>query len=56
MRRCTAIKEKDGQREAAVRASPDTAEAGLASVRVDVEVENPARPGERRTVSAVLVD
>ena len=28
----------------------------MGSVRVDVEVENPARPGERRTVSAVLVD
>jgi predicted aspartyl protease len=28
----------------------------VGSFRVDVEVENPARPGERRLVSAVLVD
>ena len=24
--------------------------------RVDIEIENPARPGERRTLSSVLVD
>ena len=28
----------------------------MGSFRVDVEVENPARPGERRTVGSVLVD
>lgn len=28
----------------------------MGSFRVDVEVENPARPGERRTVRAALVD
>jgi len=28
----------------------------MGTFRVDVEIENPARPGERRTVSSVLVD
>ncbi len=28
----------------------------MGSFRVDVEIENPARPGERRVVRAVLVD
>jgi len=28
----------------------------MGSFRVDLEVENPARPGERRTVRSVLVD
>ena len=28
----------------------------MGSFRVDVEVENPARPGQRRTVRSVLVD
>ena len=28
----------------------------IGSFRVDVELENPARPGQRRTVRAVLVD
>ena len=28
----------------------------MGTFRVDVEIENPARPGERRTVRAVLVD
>jgi predicted aspartyl protease len=28
----------------------------MGSFRVDVELENPARPGERRTVAAALVD
>jgi predicted aspartyl protease len=28
----------------------------MGSFRVDVELENPARPGQRRTVTAVLVD
>jgi predicted aspartyl protease len=28
----------------------------MGSFRVDVELENPARPGQRRTVRAVLVD
>jgi len=28
----------------------------MGTFRVDVEIENPARPGERRTLSAVLVD
>ncbi len=28
----------------------------MASFRVDVEIENPARPGERRTLRSVLVD
>ncbi len=28
----------------------------MGSFRVDVEIENPARPGERRTVRSVLVD
>lgn len=28
----------------------------MGTFRVDVELENPARPGERRTVSGVLVD
>src|SRR6266849_5235516 len=28
----------------------------MGTFRVDVEIENPARPGERRTVKAVLVD
>jgi predicted aspartyl protease len=31
---------------------PDT----MGSFRVDVELENPARPGQRRTVRSVLVD
>lgn len=30
--------------------------ADMGSFRVDVELENPARPGERRTVHAMLVD
>jgi len=30
--------------------------AEMGSFRVDVEIENPARPGERRTVASVLVD
>ena len=29
---------------------------GMETFRTDVELENPARPGERRFVSAVLVD
>jgi predicted aspartyl protease len=28
----------------------------MGTFRVDIEIENPARPGERRTVKAVLVD
>src|SRR5260370_33199106 len=28
----------------------------MGSVRVDVEIENPVRPGERRTLQAALVD
>ena len=28
----------------------------MGSFRVDVELENPARPGQRRTVRSVLVD
>ena len=28
----------------------------MESFRVDVEIENPARPGERRTLTAVLVE
>jgi len=28
----------------------------MGSFRVDIEIENPARPGERRTVRSVLVD
>jgi len=28
----------------------------IGSFRVDVEIENPARPGERRTLRSVLVD
>lgn len=28
----------------------------MGSFRIDVDVENPGRPGERRTISAVLVD
>jgi predicted aspartyl protease len=28
----------------------------MGTFRVDVEIENPARPGERRTVRSVLVD
>jgi predicted aspartyl protease len=28
----------------------------MGSFRVDIEVENPARPGERRTLRSVLVD
>jgi predicted aspartyl protease len=28
----------------------------MGSFRVDIELENPARPGERRTISSVLVD
>ena len=28
----------------------------MGSVRVDMEIENPARPGERRTLRSVLVD
>ncbi|HEY6108878.1 MAG TPA: hypothetical protein VIV56_08240, partial [Gemmatimonadales bacterium] len=28
----------------------------MGTFRVDVEVENPTRPGERRTLTAVLVD
>jgi hypothetical protein len=28
----------------------------MGSFRVDIEVENPLRPGDRRTLSAVLVD
>jgi predicted aspartyl protease len=28
----------------------------MGSFRVDVEIENPARPGERRTLKSVLVD
>lgn len=28
----------------------------IGTLRVDVEIENPARPGERRLVSSVLVD
>ena len=30
--------------------------ADMGSFRVDVEIENPARPGERRRVTSVLVD
>lgn len=29
---------------------------GMGTFRVDVEIENPARPGERRTVRSLLVD
>ena len=29
---------------------------GMGTFRVDVEIENPARPGQRRTVRSVLVD
>jgi len=28
----------------------------IGTFRVDVQIENPARPGEKRTVNAVLVD
>jgi len=28
----------------------------MGTLRVDVEIENPARPGEKRTLNAVLVD
>src|SRR5213078_5168921 len=28
----------------------------MGTFRVDVEIENPARPGERRTLNSVLVD
>ena len=28
----------------------------MGTFRVDVEIENPARPGQRRTVRSVLVD
>ena len=28
----------------------------MGTFRVDVEIENPARPGERRTLRSVLVD
>jgi len=28
----------------------------MGSFRVDIEIENPARPGERRTLTSVLVD
>jgi predicted aspartyl protease len=28
----------------------------MSTFRVDVEIENPARPGERRTLTSVLVD
>ncbi len=28
----------------------------MGTFRVDIEIENPARPGERRTLSSVLVD
>ena len=28
----------------------------MGSFRVDVEIENPARPGDRRTLTSVLVD
>src|SRR5207237_4221539 len=28
----------------------------MGSFRVDIEIENPARPGERRTLRSVLVD
>ena len=28
----------------------------MGTFRVDVEIENPARPGERRTLTSVLVD
>ena len=28
----------------------------MGQFRVDIEIENPARPGERRLVKAVLVD
>ena len=31
-------------------------DADMGSFRVDLELENPARPGERRTVKSVLVD
>ena len=30
--------------------------AEMGTFRVDIEIENPARPGERRTVTSVLVD
>ena len=30
--------------------------ANVGTFRVDVEIENPARPGERRTLRSVLVD
>lgn len=30
--------------------------ADMGTFRVDVEIENPARPGERRTLTSVLVD
>ena len=30
--------------------------ADMGTFRVDVEIENPARPGERRTLRSVLVD
>jgi predicted aspartyl protease len=33
-----------------------TMHADMGSFRVDVELENPARPGERRTLRSVLVD
>lgn len=37
-------------------ASRATMPADMGSFRVDIEIENPARPGERRTVRSVLVD
>ena len=30
--------------------------ADMGTFRVDVEIENPANPGEKRTISSVLVD
>jgi predicted aspartyl protease len=33
-----------------------TMDADMGSFRVDLELENPARPGKRRTVHSVLVD
>jgi clan AA aspartic protease len=30
--------------------------ADMGTFRVDIEIENPARPGERRTLTSVLVD
>src|SRR5262245_18463522 len=34
----------------------DTMDADMGSFRVDLELENPARPGDRRTVHSLLVD